>query len=76
MKNKRSKVFLSVVIPAYNEAENFEKGVLDQVERYFKKQEYPWKVVVVDDGSDDETYGLVKNFIKGKKELTWDTARE
>lgn len=68
MKSQKSKrIFLSVVIPAYNEADNFEKGVLSQVDQYLRKEEYTWEVIVVDDGSEDNTATLVKNFIKDKK---------
>ena len=47
--------FLSVVIPAYNEAENLERGALDQVLRYLTRQPYAAEILVVDDGSEDDT---------------------
>lgn len=47
-------VFLSVVIPSYNERENLERGVLAQVRDYLQLQEYSWEVIISDDGSSDE----------------------
>ena len=61
------KIFLSVIIPAYNEEENFKKGVLQEVDDYLKKQSYTWEALVVDDGSTDKTVKLVGDFLKKKK---------
>lgn len=47
-------VYLSVVIPSYNETENLKRGVLGEVRDYLEKQKYSWEVVVSDDGSPDE----------------------
>jgi dolichyl-phosphate beta-glucosyltransferase len=58
---------LSVIIPAYNEAENLKKGVLDEVWDYLKEVNFSWEVLIVDDGSSDETVTLVKQWIKGRK---------
>jgi dolichyl-phosphate beta-glucosyltransferase len=57
---------LSVVIPAYNEADNCTQGVLDQVHKYLSAQKYPHEVIIVDDGSTDNTSQLVKKFIADK----------
>lgn len=57
---------LSVVIPAYNEAQNIKNGVLSKVYDYLKKQNYSWEVLIVDDGSEDNTVELVSNQIKNK----------
>ncbi len=61
------KPYLSVVIPAYNEVPNLKRGVLDSVVSYLKQQSYTWEVLVVDDGSTDDTSGFVKKFIKQNK---------
>lgn len=60
---------LSVVIPAFNEAVNLSRGVLDEIDNYFRKQTYPYEVVIVDDGSTDQTVALVKEQIKDKREF-------
>ncbi|MEK7112641.1 MAG: glycosyltransferase [Patescibacteria group bacterium] len=57
-----SEIFLSVVIPAYNEEENLKRGVLDEVYNFLSKQSYPWEVLVVDDGSTDLTIKLSESF--------------
>ena len=52
-------VYLSVVIPAYNEEKRLPK-TLKAVVEYLEKQDYSWEVVVVDDGSKDKTADLVR----------------
>lgn len=59
----QKKIFLSVVIPSYNETENLKRGVLLEVRDYLKKQRYSWEVIVVDDESPDlEARRLAKDF--------------
>jgi len=58
------KIFLSVVVPAYNEESNLKRGVLSSVYEYLCKQKYSWEVLVVDDGSTDKTVEVVEKFIK------------
>jgi dolichyl-phosphate beta-glucosyltransferase len=64
----KKKIFISIIIPAYNEEKNFEKGALVKIARYLKNFSYPYEVVLVDDGSDDKTASLIKDFIKNKKD--------
>ena len=59
-----NKIFLSVVIPSYNERANLQKGVLDRVEHYLSKQKYSYEVIIVDDGSTDGSIEFVENFVK------------
>jgi dolichyl-phosphate beta-glucosyltransferase len=61
-----NKPYLSVVIPCYNEKENLERGVLDEVYNFFKNQDFTWEVIVSDDGSTDQSCQLVTKYIKGK----------
>ena len=63
-KKKEQKLFLSVVIPCYNEEANLKRGVLHQVYNYLKKQKYSWEVIISDDGSTDKSKGLIEAFIK------------
>lgn len=58
------KPFLSVVIPAYNEEINIRLGALDKVARYMESRDYGWEVILVDDGSTDETKALLDDYAK------------
>lgn len=50
---------LAVVIPAYNEARRL-PGTLRSVLAYLRAQPFEWELIVVDDGSDDETAVLAE----------------
>lgn len=56
---KMKSVDLSVIIPAYNEAENI-KEVLEEVKKAAAKTELKHEIIVVDDGSTDGTADVVK----------------
>ncbi len=58
------KIFLSVVIPAYNEEYNLRTGVMDSVYDYLSRQNYSWEILFVDDGSTDNTAKLAEDFAK------------
>ncbi len=58
---------VSVIIPCYNEERNLERGVLDQVHQYLEKQAFAWDVIIVDDGSTDNSRSLVEHSIENKK---------
>lgn len=60
---------LSIVIPAYNEEKNLQKGVLDGVFGYLKTVDFPYELLLVDDGSSDETIKEIKFQIKGKNNV-------
>jgi dolichyl-phosphate beta-glucosyltransferase len=60
-------IFLSVIIPCYNEAENISRGVLKDVRRYLKTKDSKWEVIISDDGSIDESKALIKKQIKSWK---------
>ena len=55
---------LSVVIPAYNEAGRIREP-LASVHAYLRAQPYESEVVVVDDGSEDATFDVVRNATRG-----------
>ena len=62
--------FLSVVIPAYNEADNFRAGLLDPALSFLKKQSYSWEIIFVNDGSTDQTKDLLTRLTKNDSHLT------
>ncbi|MBI2614062.1 MAG: glycosyltransferase [Candidatus Levybacteria bacterium] len=57
-------IYLSVVIPSYDEMANLQKGVLDKVEHFLSRKKYSFEVIIVDDGSTDGSVEFVKEFIK------------
>ncbi len=50
---------LSVIIPSYNEEERIEKTLLS-VSDYLRKQQFEYEILVVNDGSKDNTAKVVK----------------
>ncbi len=60
-------LYLSVVIPAYNEADNIKNGTLESVNQYLVKQNFTWEVLVVDDKSTDNTLKLAQDYAKKHK---------
>ena len=56
------KIYLSIVIPAYNEEQRIEKTISKLIS-YFSKCSYKWEIIVVDDGSVDSTCEIVLNLI-------------
>lgn len=62
--------YLSVVIPAYREEDNLKSGVLKEVYDYLKKQSYTWEVLIVDDGSPDNTAKVAKELVKKYKNFS------
>lgn len=58
---------LSIIIPAYNEEDNVRRGVLDEVEKYLNNRKYDWEVIVVDDGSGDQTASLIDQWMRERK---------
>lgn len=59
-------MYLTVVIPSYNEEKNIKAGALKKVADFFSRQSYEWEVLVVDDGSIDESARLVEQFVANK----------
>jgi dolichyl-phosphate beta-glucosyltransferase len=62
-----NRVFLTVLIPCYNEAENLKRGVLKEVYDYLKTKKFSWEVIVSDDGSTDRSREIVKERIAALK---------
>jgi glycosyltransferase involved in cell wall biosynthesis len=49
-----SSPYLSIVIPAYNEAERISKTLID-MDRHLARVDYSYEILVIDDGSKDNT---------------------
>jgi len=56
-----------VVIPCYNESANLQRGVLNEVSDFLKRQDFTWEVIVSDDGSTDQSREIVKEQIRNMK---------
>lgn len=56
-----AKPYLSVIIPAYNEAKRLPLTLID-VDRHLSEQEYSYEILVVDDGSTDATAEITERF--------------
>src|SRR3989344_1052027 len=63
------KPHLTVIIPAYNEEPNFKRGALNEVPKYLEKQNYSYEILIVDDGSEDQTAKLAEDFAKKNKNI-------
>ena len=59
---------LSVVIPAYNEEKRISK-TLKSIDEYLRKQEYLYEILVVSDGSKDNTAKVVNDLTSEIKNL-------
>lgn len=64
------KPYLSVVIPCFNEETNIRLGSLDKVTRFLERQQFTWEVLVVDDGSSDQSPRLLDGFARANTGFT------
>ena len=62
------KPFLSVIIPAYNEAERLPHTLLD-VDKRLSEKSYSYEILVLNDGSHDRTADIVRRMAKTIKNL-------
>ncbi len=53
-------MYLSVIIPAYNEDKRLPK-TLEEIDRYLRRKEYDYEIIVVNDGSTDRTAEVVES---------------
>ena len=65
-------VAVSVVIPMFNEADNVEHTV-DQVAQVLGKEvtEGPWEIVLVNDGSTDDTWSVARDLAREESRAHW-----
>jgi len=59
---------LSVIIPAYNEKNNI-SNTLKIIDGYLRRQSYEYEIIVVNDGSKDNTSDIVKGLLPQIKNL-------
>ena len=64
--------FLSVVIPAFNEEERI-ASTLGDIVGYLRAQPYTWEVLVVDDGSSDQTATVVSSWATSEERVRVET---
>lgn len=64
------KPFVSVVVPAYNEAEIIEQS-LNELCRYMDTitHEYDWELIIVNDGSTDKTGEIAEAFASSRRNI-------
>lgn len=64
-RDKQAGPLVSIVLPAYNEAAILEKSLI-RLCRYMETLEdkYRWEIILINDGSTDETGGLAEEFAK------------
>lgn len=53
--------FLSLIVPTYNEASRV-VSTLEKLTNYLTPQPYSWEIIVVDDGSEDDTAKLTRDW--------------
>lgn len=63
-----NKIFLSVIIPAYNEANRL-PATLAEVDKYLSNQSFSYEIIVVNDGSADNTAEVVRRLLQSVRNL-------
>lgn len=61
-------MYLSLLIPAFNEALRIKPG-LEKAIDFLKKQDFSWEIIVINDGSQDNTTTIVSSLAKKEKNL-------
>ncbi len=64
--DEKKRYYLSIVIPAYNEAKRI-GSTLEHILEFMAKKEYDYEIIVVDDGSKDNTCEVVKEKTRDTK---------
>jgi dolichyl-phosphate beta-glucosyltransferase len=63
-----NQIYLSVVVPAYGEEKRIAE-TLNAIDKYLKNQKYSYEIIVVNDGSKDDTGPVVEQMIRKIKNL-------
>ena len=58
---------VSIIVPNYNERENLERGVLQEMLTFLKRAKFTWEVIINDDGSTDGSREILESFINKHK---------
>lgn len=58
-----SSLYLSVIVPAYNE-ENRLPSMLDEAIEFLERQSFQYEIIVVDDGSKDQTSKIALEYVR------------
>ena len=61
-------MYLSVIIPAYNEEKRLPK-TLEEIDKYLRKQDYDYEILIVNDGSKDRTVEVARDLTPKIKNL-------
>ena len=61
--NPKGDVFLSLVFPAYNEEKRLAPALSKSI-NFFKTKPFKYEIIIVNDGSKDKTYDLIKSQMK------------
>lgn len=59
---------VSIVIPAYNEESGIRNTLIELI-GYMDSIEYSYEIILIDDGSEDDTYTIVKNIEKNYPDI-------
>jgi len=62
------KIYLSIIIPAYNEEKRIGRTLLE-IDSYLTQQDYSYEIIVISDGAKDKTVQIVNKFTEMIKNL-------
>ncbi len=62
-------IYLSIILPSYNEMKNIKRGVLDEVYNFLKQYPHTWELILSDDASSDGTQIALKEFAKKDEQI-------